>query len=290
MKLSWFRTARSAVIALLAVAGALAADGAVAQAQSHVDVGTVAITGDPADPVTGGESRSFSVAGGDWFNMLSASDFSEFGLHVSSAAGEEWQLTFAAPEGRTLEPGNYRAVDYASHGPRAGLSVVVDDRACTSLTGRFTVLAASFRNGYIERFDATFEQRCAGAQAAARGEIHIANRPLPDMGATTSSGKVDAAGTAYPAGAVTCEVPMQVAVLGTVTQTVQGRPVTGEFTVWVDCTPDAAATWTAPVSPQGSSHFVRGKAKVELAAYAYLIEQDVTIDDRSKATVRLTRA
>ncbi len=287
MKISWFRTAQAAVVTLLAVGAALAVE-AVAQAQT-ADAGSVTISGDPADPVTGGVSRAFSVAGGDWFNLLPTSDFSAFGVHVSSAAGEEWQLTFAAPAGRTLTPGSYRAVEYGSHGVRAGLSVVAGDRGCTTSTGRFTVLAAAFRNGYVERFDATFEQRCEGRRAAARGEVHIANQPLPAMGATTSSGTFDEAGAAHPAGAVTCSVPMQVAVLGTVTQTVRDEPVTGEFTVWVDCTPDRAATWTAAVPPDGSLPFVHGKARVELQAYAYLVSQDVTIDDHSSATIRLIR-
>ena len=289
MKHTWFRAAQAAVVTLLAVGASLATD-AIARAQPSVDAGTVTITGDPADPVTGGVSRSFGVAGGDWFNLLPTPDFSAFGVHVSSTAGEEWHLTFAAPSGRTLTPGTYRAVEYGSHGARAGLSVVADDRACTTSTGRFTVMAASFRNGYVERFDATFEQHCEGRRAAARGQVHIANQPLPTMDATTSSGTFDKAGAAHPAGAVTCSAPMQVAVLGTVTQTVRGEPVTGEFTVWVDCTPDRAATWTATVPPDGSLSFGRGKARVDLQAYAYLVSQDVTIDDHSSAIVRLTRA
>ena len=143
MKHTWFRAAQAAVVTLLAVGASLATD-AIARAQPSVDAGTVTITGDPADPVTGGASRSFGVAGGDWFNLLPTPDFSAFGVHVSSTAGEELHLTFAAPSGRTLTPGTYRAVEYGSHGARAGLSVVADDRACTTSTGRFAVMAASF--------------------------------------------------------------------------------------------------------------------------------------------------
>jgi len=288
MNVSWLRTAQAAVIGLAAVAAAVTLSG-TAQAQT-ADAGTVSVTGDRGDPVTGGRSASFDASGGDWFNLLPTPDFGDLGVHVSSAEGEEWTFVFAAREGRALEPGTYRAVEFASHGARAGLSVVANGRACSTLTGRFTVLAASFRNGYVERFDATFEQHCEGRRAAARGEIHIANQPLPTMAATTSSGTFDKAGAAHPAGAVTCSAPMRVAVLGTVTQNAGGEPVRGGFTVEVDCTPDAAAKWTATVSPEGSAPFVRGKAKVDLHAYAYLGTPDVTIDDQSTATVRLTRA
>lgn len=284
MKVSWFRTARAAVgiaaVGIVAVAASVAAGG-VAAAQSTPDAATVTVTGDSADPVTGGVSRSFSVGGGNWINMLPSPDFSGFGVHVSSAAGEEWTLAFAAPTGKTLRPGTYRAVEFNSAGTRAGMAVFEDDYRCETVTGTFTVLAASFRNGYVERFDATFEQHCEGRRAAARGEIHIANLPLPAMAATTSSGTFDQAGAAHPAGAVTCSAPMRVSVLGTVTQ----KGVTGDFTVEVDCTPDRAATWTATVP----GTFARGKARVDLDAYAYLIEKDTTIDDHSPATVRLTR-
>jgi hypothetical protein len=288
VKASWIRAAYAAVIALAAVAATVAL-GSTAQAQT-ADAGRIAITGDRDDHVTGGRSYSYDVAAGDWLGVFPTPDFSELGLHVTGADGAEWDLVFAAPDGRTLRPGTYRAVEYASHGARAGLSVVADGRRCDTLTGRFTVLAASFRNGYVERFDATFEQHCEGRRAAARGEIHMANQPLPTMTATTSSGTFDKAGAAHPAGAVICSAPMRVAVLGTVTQTVGGRPVNGEFSVEVDCTPDAAATWTATVPPEGTAPFVRGKAKVDLQAFAYLSTPDVTIDDYSSAIVRLTRA
>jgi hypothetical protein len=85
---------------------------------------------------------------------------------------------------------------------------------------------------------------------------------------------------------VTCAAPMQVYVLGTVTQ----NQVSGDFEVVVDCTPERAATWTATVSPEGGAPFVKGRAKVDLQAFAYLSPQDVTIDDHSRTTVHLTRA
>jgi hypothetical protein len=288
VRITLLRTAQVAVVGFAAVA-ATVAFGGTAQAQT-ADTATAAASGDRGDPVTNGRSVSFDTARGDWFNLLATPHVGDLGVHVESADGEQWSFVFAAPDGRTLEPGTYRAVDYASHGDRPGLSVFTNDRACTTSTGRFTVLAASFRNGYVERFDATFEQRCEGRRAAARGEVHIANQPLPTMAARTTSGTVDAAGAAHPSGAVTCSEPMEVAVLGTVTQQVRGARVTGEFTVWVDCTPDRAATWTATVPAGQGLSFKRGKASVDLQAYHYVSWADVTIDASSHDTVRLARA
>jgi hypothetical protein len=280
MRICW----QAAVVGLATVAAAVAVSG-VAQAQT-ADAGTVVVTGDRGDPVTGGQGASFDAGAGDWFNLLATPDFGDLGVHVTSAKGEEWSFVFAAREGHALEPGTYRAVEFASHGDRAGLSVTANGRGCDTSTGRFTVLAAAFRNGYVERFDATFEQHCDGRKAAARGEVHVANQPLPTMAATTSSGTVDQAGAAHPAGAVTCSEPMEVAVLGTVTQRSGAR---GEFTVSVDCTPDRAATWTATVPAGDGLSFKRGKATVDLHAYAYVSWADVTIDASSSTTIRLTR-
>ena len=46
------------------------------------------------------------------------------------------------------------------------------------LTGSFTVTKAVFgAGGYVQNFDATFEQHCEDGSTAARGEVHISNAP-----------------------------------------------------------------------------------------------------------------
>jgi hypothetical protein len=64
-----------------------------------------------------------------------------------------------------------------THGAGPGVSLDGNGRGCNTLTGTFTVLDAVFgRNGYVQTFDATFEQHCEGGETAARGAFDPAIR------------------------------------------------------------------------------------------------------------------
>ncbi len=177
MPRSWQRTTLAAALCLTGVLSALGA-AAPADAQT-VHSGTVTFSGTTGDYITGGKSYSYSTASGDQLSTTASPDDSHVSIHVNGYKGDWWDLDFDAPGGQRLAPGTYQATRYPFNGAGPGLSLDGDGRGCNTLTGTFTVLRAVFgTSGYVQAFDATFEQHCEGGTAAARGEVHISN-PTP---------------------------------------------------------------------------------------------------------------
>src|SRR5215471_18837372 len=89
--------------------------------------------------------------------------------------------------------------------------------------------------GYVQTFDATFEEHCNGAGPAARGEVHIANPPPPplleiDPGVTTQGTASTVDGTAVIHGEATCTKVTPMEVGGPVTEVAKRTTtVTGAF-------------------------------------------------------------
>ncbi|GAB3067791.1 hypothetical protein [Micromonospora schwarzwaldensis] len=148
------------------------------------------------------------------------------------------------PGSQPLTPGTYEnATRYPFNGAGPGLSLHGNGRGCNELTGTFTVLNAVFGpNGYVQTFDATFEQHGEGGTAAARGEAHIANPPAPApldlaLAVATHGTASTVSGKAIVHGTVTCNQPTSVALYGTVTEIAKKTIVRGDFTTRVDCLP-----------------------------------------------------
>src|SRR5262249_22289295 len=137
-------------------------------------------SGDPGDYISGGQSYAYSIANGDGLSVSDSAD-STVTISVNGANGDWWSLNIDAPTGQTLVPGTYpNATRYPFNGTGPGLSLYGNGRGCKPVTGSFTITNGVFgRNGYVQPFDATFEQHCEGFAAAARGEVHIATPPPP---------------------------------------------------------------------------------------------------------------
>jgi hypothetical protein len=148
-------------------------------------------------------------------------------------------------------------------------------RGCNTLTGTFTIINAVFAdNGYVQTFDATFEQHCEGGIPAARGEVHIANPPPPPALAISvtvnPTGTVSTvSGSATVSGTLTCTKPVTVNLDTSLTQIVKREIVGGYKFVSSPCSPDNPVTWTATVRPNGTTPFVKGDAEVSVSASAY---------------------
>lgn len=147
-------------------------------------------------------------------------------------------------------------------------------------------------NGYVQTFDATYEQHCEGGETAARGEVHISNpappEPLDLELAVATDGKADRVnGNAVLHGTVTCSQPTSVSLDGAVTQIVKKVLVRGTFSTRVNCTPGSPVSWTAAAVPSGSTPFAKGKAEVITQAAGYDSEYDeyVTVNDTSVVTL-----
>jgi hypothetical protein len=134
----------------------------------------------PRRLISQGTSYSYSTSKGDALNV-SSSTGSTVSISVNAYNGDWWTLDFDAPGTQVLAPGTYTSAHrYPFNGNGPGLDLSGEGRGCNTLTGSFTIINAVFGpRGYVQTFDATFEQHCEGGNPAARGEIHISNPPPP---------------------------------------------------------------------------------------------------------------
>ena len=181
MKTLWRRRVLAGALSLMAAVGGLLVSGA-ANAQT-VATGSVSFSGDSGDYISQGKSYSYSTSNGDGLSV-SSSTGSTVSISVNAYNGDWWTLDLDAPGTQVLAPGTYTAAHrYPFNGTGPGLDLSGEGRGCNELTGSFTIIKAVFGpQGYVQTFDATFEQHCEGGNPAARGEIHISNPP-PSPGA-----------------------------------------------------------------------------------------------------------
>ncbi|MEU9824817.1 hypothetical protein [Micromonospora chersina] len=292
MQRTWRRAALAASLSITGALGGLVA-AAPAQAQT-VESGSVSFSGDPGDYITGGGSYAYATGSGDQLTTNASADNSHVSVNVNGYNGDWWYLDFDAPGSQPLTPGTYdNATRYPFNGAGPGLSLDGNGRGCNELTGTFTVLNAVFGpNGYVQTFDATFEQHCEGGVAAARGEVHIANPPAPapldlELGVATDGTASTISGKAILHGTVTCNQPTSVTVSGVVDQVVKKVLVRGRFSALVSCTPGAPVAWTAAATPNDTTPFGKGAAEVSTEASGYDTEyqQYVTVYDTTIVTL-----
>jgi hypothetical protein len=295
MHRSWRKTALAAALSLTGALAGLAAAGP-AQAQP-VESGTVTFSGDPGDYITGGGSYAYSSANGDQLTTFASADTSYVAVHINGYNGDWWSLHFDAPGSQPLMPGTTydNATRYPFNGAGPGLSLSGNGSGCNELTGSFTVINAVFGpNGYVQTFDATFEQHCEGAEPAARGEVHIFNPPPPapldlELAVATDGTASTVSGNATIHGTVTCNQPTSVALSGSVTQVVKSEIVRGNFSRQMSCTPGSAVPWTATATPTGTTPFVKGAAEATTQAQGHDSHYDQYVTVNTTAIVDLTR-
>ena len=94
---------------------------------------------------------------------------------IARGPGQSWTLHLAASPGRQLNAGTYPdARQWPVDGPNPGLAFYGNGRSCGGSVGTFTVTEAIFApDGGVERFRATFEQRCVNFTAALHGEVSL---------------------------------------------------------------------------------------------------------------------
>ncbi|MFC9324903.1 hypothetical protein [Kitasatospora sp. NPDC057015] len=281
---------------VLALTAATVLAGPAAHAQP-VGNGTLAFSGDPADWITGGRSYSYADGAQDHFEIGADPEHRHVVLWVEAAGNVSWTLDLTAPAGQELTVGHYTEPAAEPSDGGADVSLYGDGRGCNSLGGSFTVSKLVFGPyGYVQAFDASFEQRCQGSSAALRGEVHIVNPPPPAQlalgvrtavhgSAGTESGKAAVHGT------VKCNKPATVAVSGEVVQSVNRVEVRGSYHTSVPCVPGAPVAWQAQAAPDGSVPFQRGRAavttRVEASDLDYENAPQVVVT--GTATVRLDR-
>ena len=264
----WRRLLARAGLLVVAAGAALVGPGPAAAAP--VESGSLTMASDPGDWVGQGGSYEFSVAAGDSFSATASGDGTFIGVSVFPEGGSFWFVDLAAPLGEPLVPGTYTGATRAPfRAPgEPGMDISGDGRGCNQILGSFTVNAISLGpQGYVETFDAVFEQHCEGLAPALRGHVVITNPPPPvelalgpTVAATGTASQHN--GSATVGGTVTCTQPAAVTVSGTLTQVAKRVLIRGTYGgVTVACTPGAPVPWQATAAPTGTTPFQKGDAE-----------------------------
>jgi hypothetical protein len=159
-------------------------------------------TSDPDDYVGHGQTRMFTPADSSFEASMTNYDNHpsdrQFRARVFPIVGGNWYVSFAAPPGEALAPGDYPNATWiglANDTGQPGIDISGEGRACNG-SGSFTVKSLSLApDRSIRLFDATFERHCGETgPPSVRGEILIDNRPPnapPDCsGVIASPGEV----------------------------------------------------------------------------------------------------
>lgn len=156
-----------------------------------------------------------------------------------------WGVSFNPGFGQRLAKGTYVDADLIPYdASRPSLAIRGNGRSCNHETGRFVVTNVTYLEHRIKTLDASFEQRCEGAEAALRGEVHIVHpdlvEPLQTGLDVDSQARFDAdTGGVTVRGTVTCNRAARIYVSATLTQQPGAR--TGSIATFADCSTTAAA-------------------------------------------------
>ena len=298
MRRSWRRfLLASAMVLTTGAAGLVVSAPAQARpAQSW----SFAVSGEPGDPITAGNSYSYSSAAPTPGDEMSAwgGEQRRFGMEFWSDTDNTWRLGISAPAGETLKAGDtYQNVSQPVYGSDAASLQLYNGgwgRSCAQSTGSFTVLHADWGPfDYVERFDATFEIRCEGAAGGLRGEIHIGNPPpLPALDVTLTVdpvATVDNKGVATVRGSITCTRADSFSIAGELVQEQKkAGMVRGYFSPHIPCVPGQVVPWSATTYP-ADVKFQRGTAQAvsEILVRDFEYWNEFTVRDTS--TLTLTR-
>jgi hypothetical protein len=149
------------------------------------------VRSDRGDPIGAGDSHDWTPANA----VINAGGEARYVVVSADSADGDYAAVFASGSEEALRPGTYeRATAYFGSGSGPRLSVVRADRRCEASIGSFTVHEAAFSGDRLERFSASFEQRCEGADAGLRGMVRFRATPTGESPSTWP-----AAGSARPA-------------------------------------------------------------------------------------------
>lgn len=130
---------------------------------------------DAADPIGRGGVKRLTPQSARFTAWCNASQVT---VSLDSST-DFWTATFAAPAGTRLAPGTYENAPSASIAPSfpntsgPEMSISGNGVGCSSV-GRFVVHEADIAtNGRVNRFWASFEQRCNGRTDALQGDVRV---------------------------------------------------------------------------------------------------------------------
>jgi hypothetical protein len=241
--------------------------------------------------------------------FFARSDGSAVNLLVRSSGYEEWwYLNFAPPAGERLVPATYEVDSwFPFRGDEAGLEVSGNGQGCGPVVGSFTVLEVEYGpSDTIQRFHATFVERCAVDEPALRGEIHLVNHPWRaplEVSIAIDPDGSRMSGDAQIHGTITCNVAgTTVALTTAVSQDNPTRPIYGDYREeFVPCEP-TGSPWSRTIESfscrdhpaESGEHytcdpFLPGAAEVYVNVFTSDPTYGFDVDQSATSTVQLTR-
>jgi hypothetical protein len=87
-----------------------------------------------------------------------------------------WMVAFSGPNGVALRQGAFEgATRWPFNSPTPGLSISGRGRGCNTLGGRFQIHDIDLQNNRVNRFHASFVQRCDNSTGLLTGDIRVLN-------------------------------------------------------------------------------------------------------------------
>jgi hypothetical protein len=105
-------------------------------------------------------------------------DRNEVNVRLSVPGVESWQAQFSGPFGVPLRTGTYEGATRAGFNSSSpGLSISGQGRGCNTISGRFVIHDIDLQNNRVNRFHASYVQRCDGQPGLLSGEVMVVNMP-----------------------------------------------------------------------------------------------------------------
>lgn len=147
--------------------------------------GTLSFSGDPGEPISGGQSYEYSAGAVQMFDVGGSRDGNSLDVAIDSEPGTLWRLIVSAPDGQKLTEGTTytgaKKWPYVQPGdPQLEFAGIDNgtEKGCNTTSGSFTIEHIAFGPyGYVRELDVAFEQYCNGSTVPLRGAVHAV---MPD--------------------------------------------------------------------------------------------------------------
>jgi hypothetical protein len=130
---------------------------------------------EPGDFIGAGRVDRFTQNGATFSAVC---DRNYVNIFIRRAATELWTAMFSGPAGVPLRQGIYEGATRSPFNTATpGLSISGASRGCNMLGGRFVIHDIDLQNNRVNRFHASFTQRCDNGTGLLNGDIRVINMP-----------------------------------------------------------------------------------------------------------------
>lgn len=267
--------------------------------------GTLSFSGDPGEPISGGQSYEYSAGAVQMFDVGGSRDENGLDVAIDSEPGTLWRLIVSAPDGQKLTEGTTytgaKKWPYVQPGdPQLEFAGIDNgtEKGCNTTSGSFTIEHIAFGPyGYVRELDVAFEQYCNGSTVPLRGAVHaVMPDPPAELAMTMNTDPTGAVnvknGQITVGGTVTCNKPASVSLTGQVFQILKKGTPGASYETTVACTPGAPVPWSVKLTSQDPGiSFEPGTATMRSRAKADDRDYPVTADTgQQESEVTLSKA